>query len=72
MDPVHYFLSPEGFLQCPEDEIVINPQISTVDELQKNFALLRLLTKHTEGRKQLTQKKEEKCEDLQRQMNQFN
>ena len=40
MDPVSYFISDKGTLQCPEDEVELDPSIANVQSLRKNFTLI--------------------------------
>ena len=41
MDPVSYFISDKGKLQCPEDEIELDASIRSVQSLRKNFNLVQ-------------------------------
>lgn len=40
-DVVEYFISDKGTMQCPEDEIEVDPSITSVDGLRKNFTLIQ-------------------------------
>ena len=40
MDPVSYFISDKGTLQCPEDEVELDPSITSDQSLRKNFNLI--------------------------------
>lgn len=40
-DAVEYFISDKGTMQCPEDEIELDPSIQSIDGLRKNFTLIQ-------------------------------
>ena len=41
MDPVSYFISDKGKLQCPEDEIELDLNVKSVQGLRKDFNLIQ-------------------------------
>lgn len=49
MDPVSYFISDRGTLQCPEDEIELDPGITSVQNLRKNFTLVQKIMNQRQG-----------------------
>ena len=40
-DAIEYFISDKGTMQCPEDEIEVDPSIKSCDSLRKNFTLIQ-------------------------------